>query len=212
MVKICEGEAANGSEPAPYVSPNFMRASLSNPPILDSGLSASSIFSGYKYLGSQYNNTYKVNCEVHRRVDSMDSGADYKFTISPGTSISALAGIIVSAVLSGGASIAATAATGIATMLLGAGIDTVVQGKVSFIRLHYSFKYNCAGKNYFTYKNCAEEEYWRVYREATLVGYEVKATAVGRHLAKNLVQSCNFSVQDYMNGVVTNAACSKSIV
>lgn len=180
--------------------------SLSDPPVLDTGLSNSSVFSGYKNLGSVYNNIYGVTCAVHRHIDSNEAGEAYRFTISAGATVATIAGILLG-VATGGTLLAASA-TALATAFLGAGVDTLVQGELSFIKLHYTFKYNCNGSSNYSYKNCSCEEWWQIYRNGTLKGYELKNGSADGHMGANIPMTCQDVIQMYLNGEAYDVSCS----
>lgn len=181
------------------------------PPLMnDAGLTNSPIFSGYKYLGTTApDSIYNVSVSVHRRLDRQADGQAYKFNVSAGTTVSTLAGILISAVLGGG--LLEAAALGLATAFVGSGIDTFTTGTVKYVQYHYTYKYNCNDSTTYTYKCCECRQWWCIYdAQGNLKGYEQKDMMANNHVTVSILQKCSMVIQDYLNGEQVNAACANA--
>lgn len=179
------------------------------PQVSDSGLTNSTVYSGYKFLGTTSpDSTYGVTVSVHRKLNNLGSNEAYRFTVSPGTTISTLAGILAGGVTEG---LPGAVATGLATAFIGAGIDSVVTGKLQYTKYHYTYKFNCNNSTTCTYKCCECKEWWCIYdAQGNLKGYEQKNMTADSHLTINIYAKCQFVIQDYLNGVQTDVACKNA--
>lgn len=178
-----------------------------DPPLLnDSGLTNSSVFSGYKYLGTTApDSIYGVSVSVHRKLQDLGGGEAYRFTVSKGTTVSTLAGILVGAFTG---SLPLAIATGLATAFLSAGIDSNETGLLKYVKYHYTYKYNCNNSTTYSYKCCECREWWCIYdAQGRMKGYEGKDMMADNHLTINIIAKCQFALQDYVNGTQTNASC-----
>ena len=181
-----------------------------DPPLMnDNGLSNSTIFSGYKYLGSTSpDSIYGVSVGVHRKLQKIGTYEAYRFTVSPGTTVSTLAGILIGGVTGG---LPGAVATGLALAFIGAGIDSIASGTLKYEKYHYTFKFNCNGSSTYSYKCCECREWWCIYdAKGTMKGYEEKNMMADSYLTINIIAKCDFARQDYLNGTQTNVSCANA--
>ncbi len=185
-----------------------------NPPqTSDAGLSNSTVFSGYKFLGTTSpDSVYGVSVSVHRKLQDMGTGEAYKFTVSAGTTVATLIGILSGIAISATpAGLPASIATALASAFIGAGIDTATTGTLKFAKYHYTFKFNCNNSKSYSYKCCECKEWWFIYdAKGNMKGYESKDMMADNHLTINIIAKCEFALQDYINGVQTNATCANA--
>lgn len=177
-------------------------------PMSNAGLTASTLYPGYMYLGETGpDSIWQVTVAVHRKMVYLGASDSYRFSVSPGTTISTLASILASVVT--GTTLPLAIAIGLATAFLGTAVDVYSGGRVEFVKYHYIYNFNCNHSAQSTYRCCECREYWCIYDgEGNKLGYESKNLMADNHITVSIIQKCPMVRQDYLEGIQSDVVCS----
>jgi hypothetical protein len=171
----------------------------------DAGLTNSTIFSGYKYLGATGpDSIYEISIGVHRKINRT-YGEAYRFNVTVGTTVGTLASILMSGV----SALPMSIAVGLASAFISAGADAYLTGTLNYEQIHYTYKYTCNNQSTCISKDCECRQWWLIYNaKGQYVGVEEKDMAALNHLPLNLIQRCSLVRGDYVQGVRSMTSCS----
>lgn len=212
-ISITDNFSKSGMASTDIISPVQSRAGNAwyDPPLMsNAGLARSSIFPGYFYLGTTNpDDIFGVSVSVHRNLSYFGEFDAYRFTVSPGTTITTLASIFIAFFTP--ATLLQSVAIALATMFIGAGIDTIATGTLQYEQYHYTYKFNCNNETTYTQKCCECREFWCIYNaQGYFLGYEDKDVGAKNHFAFELPVKCDAVITDYINGVQQTIVCDEA--